>query len=259
VLHSSKLRERRLLPGLEGRGCAEDAVSDPVYGSPLDSQVEALLQRVTGATEQRCASLRAEADSQANQIVKSARQEALGSVRKAIEQERSRLDQGLRQAQAHADLLARQHAQARVQELLAQMWERISGRLEARWSDPAQRRTWIEAALDQAGTLLRGHAWRIEHGPQWPEGQSTELEALARAKGAAGVEWASDPALGPGLRIRAEGVCVAATVEGLLARRGDIESAFLAEYFGWDGVNTMIGGLPPRTGPNEEPPGSGKP
>jgi hypothetical protein len=36
--------------------------------------------------------------------------------------------------------------------------------------------------------------------------------------------------LSPGLKIRADSVCVDATVPGLLARRDAIEAAFLAEY-----------------------------
>lgn len=207
-------------------------MSDPVAGNVLDAQVQALLQRVETSTGQRCAQAQAAADSQTREILRSARAEALASVRKAVAQERARLELGLRQAQAQADILVREQAQQKIKKLLERMWQELPGQLESRWHDPAQRRVWIEAALDQAGSLLRGRPWRIEHGDSWSAAELPELEALARSKGASAVEWADDPALGAGLNIRADGVCLAATVTGLLARQADIESAFLAQYFG---------------------------
>jgi len=72
--------------------------------------------------------------------------------------------------------------------------------------------------------------WRIEHGPGWLDSERREFEELARAKEARSVDWHSDPGLGAGLRIRAEGVCLDATIAGLLAQRERIEAMFLAEY-----------------------------
>jgi vacuolar-type H+-ATPase subunit E/Vma4 len=207
-------------------------VTESVPPSALDAQVDALMQRVASSTAQRCASLRAEADSQALEILKSARSDALARVREAIAQERARLDQGVRRAQAQADLEARQQAQQRLEELLAQMWQALPGLLEARWRDPVQRRGWIEAAFDQAAALLPDRPWRIEHGAGWSATEHAELETLARSKGASRVEWAADPAIRAGLKVRAQGACLAATVDGLLARRADIESSFLARYLG---------------------------
>jgi hypothetical protein len=200
--------------------------------SVLEAQVQALLQRVASAATQRCEQLRAEADSQAAEIVRSAWAEARSSVRQAVAQERARLAQGLRQASAHADLLARQREQHRMKELLGKMWAQLPELLAARWRDPARRRAWIDAAFREAGALLGGRPWRLEHGEDWPESEQNELKTLAVAQGARSVEWAGDPSVGAGLRIRSEGVCLAATVPGLLARRDDIESAFLSEYFG---------------------------
>ena len=48
--------------------------------------------------------------------------------------------------------------------------------------------------------------------------------------GARTIEWRHDPALRSGLRVRCAGAVMDATVEGLLARRADIEADFLAEY-----------------------------
>lgn len=204
-------------------------MTDQLPASALEVQVDALLQTVTDDKEQRCSRLRAAAESQAHEISRSAREQARALVHEAIAEERSRIEQGLRQAAAQADLEARQRAQREIQQELEQMWAQIGGVLEARWHDPVQRRRWIEAALVAAGGLLGERAWRIEHGPEWPQAERPELEELARTHGCRSVEWVADPAMRAGLRICTPGVRFDATVCGLTARRAAIESAFLAE------------------------------
>jgi hypothetical protein len=198
--------------------------------SALDIQAAALLQRVTSDREQRCTALRSAADSQARQLVATARAEALANVRKAITQERARIDQGLRQAEARAELEARRHKQHESQALLATMWAEVAGVLETRWSDAVQRRAWIAAAMKAAGALLCGRAWHIEHGAGWSDGERREAEDLARQHGSGTVEWLLDAGIHAGVKIRAERVCIDVTVAGLLVQRDEIESAFLAEY-----------------------------
>jgi len=205
-------------------------VNDQTPASALDVQVDALLQKVADDKEQRCNRLRAATESQAREILRSARTQARSEVHKAVAEERTRIEHGLRQAEAQADLQARQRAQRQLQEELEHMWAQIVGVLEARWHDPIQRRRWIEAALAAAGVLIGERAWRIEHGPEWPQAESHELEEFARTKGCRSIEWASDPAIRAGLRVCAPGVLFDATVPGLTADRADIESAFLAEY-----------------------------
>ena len=205
-------------------------MNDQTPMSALDVQVDALLQKVADDKEQRCDRLRAATESQAREILRSARTQARLEVHKAVTEERSRIEQGLRQAEAQADLQARQRAQRQLQEELEHMWAQIVGVLESRWHEPVQRRRWIEAALAAAGMLIGDRAWRIEHGPEWPQSESHELEELARKMGCRSVEWASDPAIRAGLRICAPGVLFDATAPGLTADRADVESAFLAEY-----------------------------
>jgi hypothetical protein len=193
--------------------------------------VQALLQRVASAASERRAQLSAETDSQVRQIIRSAWAEARANVHQAVAQERARLAQGVRQAEAQSDLVRRQREQHRIRTLLDKMWEQLPGLLTTRWRDPTLRRIWIEAAFREAGALLPGRPWRIEHGEEWPEAEQSEIEKLAMGQGAGRVEWANNPSIKAGLTIRSEEVCLAATVPGLLARRDDIEAAFLSEYF----------------------------
>jgi len=205
-------------------------MSSPIATSALDDQARALLQRVTDDRDRRCAALRAAAESQAKQIVRAARAEARNKVRNAVTQERARMELGMRQATARADIEARRRERQKSRELLEQMWAAIAHALERRWREPAPRRAWVDAAVSQAGALLPGRAWLIEVGSDWTEHERGELADRARAQGAATVKWSLQAAMPAGLRIRAGSVCVDATVPGLLAQRGAIEAAFLAEY-----------------------------
>ena len=201
-----------------------------IAASALAIQTEALLDQVAADRERRCAALRAAADSHTRQIVAAARSEALHHVRQAIAQERARIDQGLRQAEARAEIEARRKEQQVNHALLQHMWAVCTGVLERRWDHPAHRRAWIEAAMAQAGALLSGRAWIVECRSEWPQSERVELEKRSRAIGAAAVEWRVGADVQAGLRIRAEGACIDATVHGLLVQRPEVESAFLAEY-----------------------------
>jgi len=194
------------------------------------SAAEALLLQVTQDRDRRCVALRAAAASQAGQIVRAARAGALQSVRSAVTQERARLEFGLRQATARADIEVRRREQQTSRELLGQMWSAIGEVLTRRWRDGALQRAWIEAALGEAGRLLTGRVWRIESAAQWTQLERDALLALSLAQGARSVDFSFDAAMPAGLRIRAERVCIDATVAGLLAQRDAIEATFLAEY-----------------------------
>jgi hypothetical protein len=195
-----------------------------------DTQAQALLQGVTEERNRRCAVLRAAAEDQAQQIVRSARAAARRGVHDAVTQERARMDFGLRQATARADIEVRRQEQQISGELLGQMWTALAEVLTRRWRDPALRAAWIEAALRQAGKLLAGRAWLIESNADWTPPEQAALTEQAVSRGASTTAFALRAALPVGLKIHAERVCVDATVTGLLAQRGAIEAAFLAEY-----------------------------
>ncbi|MGA2862461.1 MAG: hypothetical protein ACLQFF_02830 [Steroidobacteraceae bacterium] len=202
--------------------------------SVLDAQVEALLQRVAADRDRRCAQLRASTERQARELLRSARKEALANVREAITRERKQTEQALRQAQASAALEVRQREQQATRVLLEAMWAAIIGVFEARWADAARRISWLQAAVRQAQALLSERTWRIEHGAGWSEDERGALARLAAGGDDRGppreVELACDPAMRAGIRIRTPGVCLDATVAGLLASRAQIESEFLAQY-----------------------------
>jgi len=142
------------------------------------------------------------------------------------------MEVALRQANARAEIEARRLEQRQSRELLGEMWERIAAALERRWALPTQRRAWIDAAMGHAAALLFGRAWLIECAVNWSDDERTELTKRARECGAREVEWSLKASTPAGLKIRATGVCIDATIPGLLAQREAIEADFLAEYYG---------------------------
>lgn len=200
----------------------------------LEVQEQALIDRVRRGTEARCASAEEEAHRQGAELIAQGRAEARQRLRQAVHQESSRGRQALVEAQAQADLEQRQREQAQLQELLKAMWKELPELLAERWTDPAQQHAWIEAALEAASPLVPGRPWTLELATSLGEEPRAALEARARKLGATQINWVQDPALGPGVRIRAGGACISATVPGLLARRADIEADFLAAYLAPD-------------------------
>ncbi|HUN27292.1 MAG TPA: hypothetical protein VMU67_13385 [Steroidobacteraceae bacterium] len=198
--------------------------------SVLELQTEQLLERVTRSSTARREALRATAAEQARVIVRAARAEARARVRAAIAEERDRLERGRRQLAARVRLEAQRHARERTRALLARMWQELDAVLAARWQNAVQRAQWSEAALAAASALLPERAWRIEIASSLADAERSALERLARARGCPAVEWVCDPTIPAGLRVRSDGVCLDATIAGLLAARGEIEGAFLAEY-----------------------------
>lgn len=205
-------------------------MNDRIPSSALALQVDSLLQHLAQDRDQRCDQLRAAADTQSREIMRSARAQARASVHTAVIEERLRIEQELRRAGAVADLEASRRTQRAALAVLEHMWAALPDLLETRWRDPAHRRSWIEAAVRQAAATLTARSWRIEHGAGWLQSDFSELTRLIERSGAHASTFSLDAGIRAGLKIRSEGVCLDATVTGLLASPADIEAAFLAEY-----------------------------
>jgi vacuolar-type H+-ATPase subunit E/Vma4 len=205
-------------------------VSSPAPRSVLEAQTEAMLERVNVHREQRAGEIRIKAAAQSLEIVRGARTEARESLHRAVARERTRLAQGLRQAEARAELESRRRAQLETRTLLEHMWEQVAAALEDRWRNDAARSEWIQAAVGEAAQLLAGQSWRIEHAAGVSAEDRRRAESRSLAGGARAVEWQPDAQLRAGLRVRSPGACLDATLAGLLARREEVEAAFLSEY-----------------------------
>jgi len=228
----------------------EAAVTEAAPASVLDAQVEALIALVRQRHEQRSREIRATSDAQVREIVRAARAEARESLHQAVVRERARMTQGLRGAQARAELETRRRAQRETLTLLEHMWEHIGAALEARWAGAQERGVWIAAAVQQAAAMLGERAWRIEHAAGVTPEEQRSAEAQASPGSPRDVEWSAEPQIRAGLRVRASGACLDATIEGLLVDRGEVEALFLSEYLA---VSAAVSQQAPPAAPARPP------
>ena len=108
-------------------------------------------------------------------------------------------------------------------------------------SDERERMERVDAALEEAGSLMLGKSWTIEHPADWPEDERER--ARARAKVAFGVDAQCVPAdeLDCGLRVVNGGTLLDMSPQGILAQRRAIEADLLAEFGAAPGADERSG------------------
>jgi hypothetical protein len=199
--------------------------------SILQTQTEGLLRRVAREQESRILAIRSAAEEQAHAIVTRARQEARARLRQAVDEERRQIERTVGERRAALDTAARRTDQTAFRRLVEQAWQRLPGAVAARWQEAAARARWIEAACDSARCSLRPQPLYVV---EFDDALNPHAGAQARdrliAAGLEPVECRSVNGLGAGLRIRAGGAVVDATVPGLLASRERVEAELLAEF-----------------------------
>jgi hypothetical protein len=192
--------------------------------SLFDLQASALLETLRADRERRC---RAELDAaaeRARSIERAARAEARAKFAAARELERQRYEQALQRARAAVDTRLRERAHASGRALVASAWQQLPAALVRQWQDAGGRAHWIRRAVQEARRRLRGTDWQVEHAPGLTDAERRQCVA----DGAPAARFAEDPALDAGLRIRAEGAVLDATVAGLLADRERVTAGLLA-------------------------------
>jgi len=197
----------------------------------LQAQTEGLLRRVAREQESRTFAIRSAAEEQARSIVRRARQEARARLRQAVAEERRQIERAIGERRAALDTAARRADQSAFRRLIEQAWERLPQAVAALWQDPAARGRWIDAACDSAARSLRP---QVSYTVELETGSPADACVCARerlvAAGLEPVECVAVAGLGAGLRIRAGGAIVDATVAGLLASRERVEAELLAEF-----------------------------
>jgi F0F1-type ATP synthase membrane subunit b/b' len=199
--------------------------------SILEAQTAALLRRLAREQETRVRRLRTEAEDQARDILRRSRSEAHARVRQAITEARREVENGLALRRAALDTQSRRARQALLRQILERAWERLPLALAERWHDSAAREQWCLAACRQAmRTLRETRQLRVEVDVAAAGTLADLVAGELRTLGAGAVQVDPVPALGPGLRIRGGDACLDATLPGLLASRGRVASALLAEF-----------------------------
>lgn len=197
----------------------------------LQAQTEGLLRRVAREQESRTRAVLSAAGEQARSIVARARQEARARMRQAIEEERRQIERAVGERRAALDTAARRAEQSAFRALIEQAWLRLPGAVAALWQEAAGRGRWIEAACASAARSLRPQVeYVVEIDPDVPADAVALVRERMVAAGLEPVECRPVRGLGPGLRIRAGGAVVDATLDGLLASRERVEAELLAQF-----------------------------
>ena len=197
----------------------------------LEQRTAALLDVVAEYRRQRCAELLDPARAQVRALVATALHEARRRVRTAIGEERKRLATAVAAAEAQLATDRRLVTQRRAADQLALGWTALREALQARWTEAAARRAWIDAHLARARTVLTSadatQAWSLAGPADWPAAEHERVAASLRAGGAPAVHFVADPQLTAGFRVQAGHNVLDATLDGLLADRDAVQGRLL--------------------------------
>jgi hypothetical protein len=222
----------------------QDAIA--TAGSVLAVQVAALLEQLERFRDRRCREIRQRAEDAAREIERGAWRESGVRGRVALRELRQRMETERQRIRAFVEAETRRAAQHEARCRLEELHEGLPRALAARWSDPAARASWINAAVGLAHSELVSDAWRIEHPVELdPHAIEQALARLARRDQLA-LTLVPDARLDAGIVISSDGAVVDASSGGLLANTARIESSFLAQC---QGLAAADGGDPP-TGPD---------
>jgi hypothetical protein len=194
------------------------------------TQADALMQLLEQSRDAQCREVRERAGLQAAEFRRAARRQARERVSRAAHEERERLDREVRMVEAEIETEQRKRARRRDMELIAHGRDMLREALAARWRDRVDRDAWAEVAVMEAGEVLLGREWTLEHPADWAEEERDATLALARERCGAQVTVKAVEALGAGLRIRSEGALVDLSIPGLVANVRTIEGELLAEF-----------------------------
>jgi hypothetical protein len=196
----------------------------------IDAQVRSLLEALERDRIQRCANEVSAAQTRAAKMLRTARAEARRRVRDAASAERARISAALQRERAALDTRRRKEEQTAMQAVVSRAWELLPAALVKRWRTVDARLSWCETAIERAARHLRANPWTLElaEGPDAAEHMRLLHAARERCAGEHRIEI--HPALPAGLRIRAEGALLDASLEGLLTDRGAIEAQIMAQW-----------------------------
>jgi hypothetical protein len=194
------------------------------------AQLQGLLQRLDQDRELRCKAELASARERAQAITRAARSEARRRMGETVYYERTRRTEAIALRRAELEAARRREEHLVTGDLVRRACERLPAVLERRWSESGARREWSEAALAAAAQRLCGADWQIEIAPGTSREERETLLARASALRAGTHSLSERTEFTAGLRVRATGATLDATVAGLLDDLAAIGARFLHEW-----------------------------
>ncbi|HUG99772.1 MAG TPA: hypothetical protein VMQ83_11455 [Gammaproteobacteria bacterium] len=193
-------------------------------------QVDALMDLLEKSRDAHCAQIHEQAELQAAEIRRRARRLARERVSAAAHEERARLEREIRMVEAEIETEQRKRARARDMALIEAGRGRLADALTARWKARTERERWAQSAVLEAGEVLLGREWTLEHPPHWPAEERDRAIEFARERCGATVTVKAVGELDVGLRIRSAGALVDMSIPGLLANARTVDGELLADF-----------------------------
>lgn len=196
----------------------------------LDLQVETLLGALKAQRDARCREIESAAAHKAEQLLVDSRGRLRERVRTAVVEERQRRETALLDSRHRIETAGRRRVQQQYREYLQEATPRLRDELERRWRDAATRHAWCDMLISEAADRLAEARWTVEHPNDWSGEDTQQLERAFADRGLPPPELREDAAIAAGLRLRLDGACFDATLDGLLADLHAVEARLLAAW-----------------------------
>ena len=194
----------------------------------LEDRERRLLELVDEHREGECRRLLKRAEEEARALVRQAYGNARRRAGRLAAAERLRARGRIEAAKAEKATRDRMSRERRQLALLETAWPRLEAALLRRWRQPADRRRWLEQAMDLARRVLPGPLWSIRHAADvGPDEQAALAGELAPGL-VQPPEVRPDLGIRAGLVIRSGDAVLDATLDALLADRRSLEARLLA-------------------------------
>jgi hypothetical protein len=201
------------------------AETDPEY---TKYTLEHLLGVVVENREKRCSEVREKTAGEVSDIIHLAYQRSRARMHSHIVALREKYRVRAAAALARNQTRMRQQQQKHDHEVLTTAWPMLRESMLALWKDPESRRTWLENAVSNAKEILLQHEWHIEHPVDFDSDEHKWLKHAMTGSRQKGHKLTATDDIEAGIRIRANGTVVDATLEGLLRHRLAIEAELIA-------------------------------
>jgi len=190
--------------------------------------LEHLLGVVKESREKRCAEVRDDAHEKASEIVAQAYTRARARLHRHVSSLRDKYRVRVTSAVARNLSLLRRQNQKNDRAILDVAWPQLRQALLAQWHDTQARSAWLDAAVSKASSTLLSHHWHIEYPSTLDEHELERIKKDFTSGKGKKLKLDARDDIEAGIRIRAHGTAVDASLEGLLQHRDLIEAELIA-------------------------------
>lgn len=191
--------------------------------------LDEMLKLVAEQERKECEAIGARAHEEAQGLIHGAHRAARRRMHENLAEIRQLMRREQNQAQAALETAKRQHQQRCDFALLESGWPRLRAALSKRWQDPALRRQWCDALIEQARAALPRGTWQVHHPANLSEAERQHLAQALKSASGAPAQCHAETKISAGLKLCCEGACLDGTLEGTLRDHASLQAQLLAK------------------------------